>query len=81
MLHLDPEAHQSQQQLHLANSRYMMVSKDRLLTTDKLRNASPKADGSLKSFTTLAENTDAQHADSKSRRRGSSRFHTAGVPQ
>lgn len=81
MLHLDPEAHQSQQQLHLANSRYMMVSKDRLLTTDKLRNASPKADGSLKSFTTLAENTDAQHADSKSRRRGSSWFHTAGVPQ
>lgn len=81
MFHPDPEAHQIQQWLHLANSCYMMVSKDRLLTMDKLRNASPKVDGSLKSFTTLAENTDAQHADSKSRRRGSSWFHTAGVPQ
>lgn len=47
---------------------------------DKFRNVSPKADGSLKSFTTLAENTDAQHADSKSKRHGSSQFHTAGVP-
>lgn len=81
MFHPDPEAHQIQQQLHLANSCYMMVSKEKLLTTDKFRNAFPKVDGSLKRFTTLAENTDAQHADSKSRRRGSSRFHTAGVPQ
>lgn len=54
MFHPDPEAHQIQQRLHLANSCYMMVSKDRLLTMDKLRNASPKVDGSLKSFTTLA---------------------------
>lgn len=54
MFHPDPEAHQSQQRLHLANGCYMMVSKDRLLTMDKLRNASPKVDGSLKSFTTLA---------------------------
>lgn len=54
MFHPDPEAHQIQQWLHLANSCYMMVSKDRLLTMDKLRNASPKVDGSLKSFTTLA---------------------------
>lgn len=56
MFHPDPEAHQIQQRLHLANSCYMMVSKDRLLTMDKLRNASPKVDGSLKSFTTLAGN-------------------------
>lgn len=81
MFHPDPEAHQIQQQLHSANSCYMMVSKEKQLTMDKFRNASPKADGSLKSFTTLAENTDAQHADSKFRRRGSSRFHAAGVPQ
>lgn len=81
MFHPDPEAHQIKQQLHLANSCYMMVSKKKRLAMDKFRNASPKADGSLKSFTTLAENTDAQHADPKSKRHGSSQFHMAGVPQ
>lgn len=81
MFHPDPEAHQIPQQLHLANGCYMMVSKEKQLTMDKFRNASPKVDGSLKSFTSLAENSDAQHADSKFRRRRPSWFHTVGVPQ
>lgn len=81
MFHLDPETHQITRQLHLANSCYMMVSKEKWLMMDKFRNAFPKADGSLKSFTTLAENTNARLADSKSRRCGSSWFHVVEVPQ
>lgn len=48
----------------------------------QFRNASPKGGWFLKKFqiTTLAENTDVQHADSRSRKHGSFRFHVAGVP-
>lgn len=47
----------------------------------QFRNASPKGGWFFKKFqiTTLAENTDAQHNDSWSRKHGSSRFHVAGV--
>lgn len=75
------EAHKIRQQLHLANSHYMMVSKKKWSVMNKFTTVSPKVDGSLRSFTTLVENTDAQYDDSKSKRHGSSQYHVAGVPQ
>jgi len=59
----------------------MMISKKEWLVMDNSEMLPQKADGSLKfQITTLAENTDAQHNDSWSRKHGSSRFHVAGVP-
>lgn len=48
----------------------------------QFRNASPKGGWFFKKFqiTTLAENTDARHAESWSKKHGSFRFHMAGAP-
>lgn len=42
MFHPDPEAHQIQQQLHLANSCYMMVSKKKIVDDGQIQKCFPK---------------------------------------
>ena len=81
MFHPDPEVQQIKGQLQLANRYLMMVSKKKRLAMDSSKVLLQKVDGSLKfQVATLAEDTDAQYTDSRSRKHGSSGFHVAGEP-
>lgn len=82
MFHPDPEVQQIKGQLQLANRYLMMVSKKKRLAMGQFKSASPKGGWFFKKFqvATLAEDTDAQYTDSRSRKHGSSGFHVAGEP-
>ena len=81
MFHPDPEVQQIKGQLQSANRYLTMVSKKKQLAIDSSKVLLQKVDGSLKfQVATLAEDTDAQHTDFRSRIHRSSRFHVAGEP-
>ena len=81
MFHPDPEVQQIKGQLQSANRYLTMVSKKKQLATESSKVLLQKVDGSLKfQVATLAEDTDAQHTDFRSRKQRSSRFHVAGEP-
>ena len=81
MFHPDPEVQQIKGQLQLANRYLMMVSKKKRLAMDSSKVLLQKVDGSLTfQAATLAEDTDTQHTDFRSRKHRSSWFHVAGEP-
>lgn len=82
MFHPDPEVQQIKGQLQTGKQVSHDGLQEETVGDGQFKSASPKGGWFFKKFqvATLAEDTDAQHTDSRSRKHRSSGFHVAGEP-